>query len=171
VSTQSPQLRPILDGFRAYVPGKVPVSPDGRTFKLSSNETPFGPLPSVTQVIVAAAAGINRYPDNGAVALTDAIARRFGVQPGQVAVGCGSVGVAQQLLMAAAEPGTEAAYAAVVRGLPDPDRPVRRRSVQVLLASATHDPDAMADAITDRTRLIFVCNPNNPTGTVSTGPS
>jgi histidinol-phosphate aminotransferase len=167
VSTQSPQLRPILDGFRAYVPGKVPVSPDGRTFKLSSNETPFGPLPSVVGVIADAAAGINRYPDNGAVALTGAIARRFGVRPEQVAVGCGSVGVAQQLLAAAAEPGTEVMYAwrsfeayPILTGLSGAD------SVQVPLAGATHDLDAMADAITDRTRLIFVCNPNNPTGTV-----
>jgi histidinol-phosphate aminotransferase len=167
VSTQSPQLRPILDGFRAYVPGKVPVSPDGQTFKLSSNETPFGPLPSVINVIADAAAGINRYPDNGAVALTDSIARRFGVQPGQVAVGCGSVGVAQQLLMAAAEPGTEVMYAwrsfeayPILTGLSG------AASVQVPLAGATHDLDAMADAVTDRTRLIFVCNPNNPTGTV-----
>jgi len=167
VSTQSPQLRPILDGFRAYVPGKVPVSPDGQTFKLSSNETPFGPLPSVVKVIADAAAGINRYPDNGAVALTDAIARRFGVRPEQVAVGCGSVGVAQQLLMAAAEPGTEVMYAwrsfeayPILTGLSG------AASVQVPLAGATHDLDAMADAVTGRTRLIFVCNPNNPTGTV-----
>ena len=167
MSTHSPQLRPILDGFRAYVPGKVPVSPDGRTFKLSSNETPFGPLPSVVGVIAAAAAGINRYPDNGAVALTDAIARRFGVRPEQVAVGCGSVGVAQQLLMAAAEPGTEVMYAwrsfeayPILTGLSG------AASVQVPLAGATHDLDAMADAVTGRTRLIFVCNPNNPTGTV-----
>jgi len=167
VSTQSPQLRPILDGFRAYVPGKVPVSPDGQTFKLSSNETPFGPLPSVVKVIADAAAGINRYPDNGAVALTGAIARRFGVQPGQVAVGCGSVGVAQQLLMAAAEPGTEVMYAwrsfeayPILTGLSG------AAPVQVPLAGATHDLAAMADAVTSRTRLIFVCNPNNPTGTV-----
>ena len=167
MSTQSPQLRPILDGFRAYVPGRVPVSPDGQTFKLSSNETPFGPLPSVVKVIADAAAGINRYPDNGAVALTDAIARRFGVRPEQVAVGCGSVGVAQQLLMAAAEPGTEVMYAwrsfeayPILTGLSG------AASVQVPLAGATHDLDAMADAITGRTRLIFVCNPNNPTGTV-----
>ncbi|HEX6857619.1 MAG TPA: histidinol-phosphate transaminase [Streptosporangiaceae bacterium] len=167
MSTQSPQLRAILDGFRAYVPGKVPVSPDGQTFKLSSNETPFGPLPSVIKVIADAAAGINRYPDNGAVALTDAIANRFGVQPEQVAVGCGSVGVAQQLLMAAAEPGTEVMYAwrsfeayPILTGLSG------AASVQVPLAGATHDLDAMADAVTGRTRLIFVCNPNNPTGTV-----
>jgi histidinol-phosphate aminotransferase len=167
VSAQSPLLRPILNGFQAYRPGKVPVSSDGRTFKLSSNETPFGPLPSVVGVIADAAAGINRYPDNGAVALTEAIARRFGVSPGQVAVGCGSVGVTQQLLAAAAEPGTEVMYAwrsfeayPILAGLTGAD------SVQVPLAGATHDLDAMAAAVTDRTRVIFVCNPNNPTGTV-----
>jgi histidinol-phosphate aminotransferase len=124
-------------------------------------------LPSVTQVIVDAAAGVNRYPDNGAVALTDAIARRFGVQPEQVAVGCGSVGVTQQLLAAAAEPGTEVMYAwrsfeayPILAGLTGAD------SVQVPLAGAAHDLEAMAAAVTSRTRVIFVCNPNNPTGTV-----
>ena len=106
-----PRFRSVLDQFAPYRPGQRVEGPDGRSFKLSSNETPFGPLPSVVQVIAEACAGINRYPDNGAAALTEAIARRHGVPPGHIAVGCGSVGVTQQLLEAAAEPGTEVMYA------------------------------------------------------------
>jgi histidinol-phosphate aminotransferase len=171
VSTQSPRFRSVLDGFQAYRPGRTPVSQDGRTFKLSSNESPYGPLPSVAGVIAEAAADINRYPDNGAVALTAAIAARFGVPAAHVVVGCGSVGVTQQLLAAAAEPGTEIVYAwrsfeayPLLAGLTGAD------SVQVPLdGDATHDLAAIAAAVTDRTRVIFVCNPNNPTGTVVHG--
>jgi histidinol-phosphate aminotransferase len=168
VSSQTPRFRSILDGFQPYQPGRVPAAADGRTFKLSSNESPFGPLPSVVQVIAEAAAGINRYPDNGTVALTEAIAGRFGVAPAQVAVGCGSVGVTQQLLTAAAEPDTEVLFAwrsfeayPLLVGLSGASQ------VTVPLdGSARHDLAAMAAAVTDRTRVIFVCNPNNPTGTV-----
>jgi histidinol-phosphate aminotransferase len=170
VSTQSPRFRSVLDGFQAYRPGRTPVSQDGRTFKLSSNESPYGPLPSVVGVIAEAAGEINRYPDNGATALTGAIAARFGVPAEHVVVGCGSVGVTQQLLAAAAEPGTEIVYAwrsfeayPLLAGLTGAD------SVQVPLAGATHDLAAMAAAVTDRTRVIFICNPNNPTGTVVHG--
>jgi histidinol-phosphate aminotransferase len=125
-AAQTPRFRSVLDGFAPYKPGRVPSSPDGKSFKLSSNESPFGPLPSVRDVIAAAAGEVHRYPDNGAQALTEAISARFGVPQAHIAVGCGSVGVTQQLL----------------------------------------EVTAMADAITERTRIVFVCNPNNPTGTV-----
>jgi histidinol-phosphate aminotransferase len=164
---RSPRFRSVLDDYVAYKPGKVARSPEGRSFKLSSNESPYGPLPSVREVISEAGGLINRYPDNGCVALIDAIAGRFGVPPEHVAVGCGSVGVAQMLLEAVGEPGVEVVYAwrsfeayttlADLAGV---------TSVRVPLAEETHDLRAMADAISDRTRLIFVCNPNNPTGTV-----
>jgi histidinol-phosphate aminotransferase len=170
VSTKSPRFRSVLDGFEAYRPGRTPVTQDGRSFKLSSNESPFGPLPSVVGVIAEAAGQVNRYPDNGSAALTEAIAARFGVPAGHVVVGCGSVGVTQQLLAAAAEPGTEVVYAwrsfeayPLLVGLTGAD------SVQVPLADATHDLAAIAAAVTDRTRVIFICNPNNPTGTVVHG--
>ena len=82
MSESSPRFRPILDRFAPYRPGGSPAGPDGKSFKLSSNESPFGPLPSVVEAIAAAARQVNRYPDNAAAALTDAIASRFGVPAG-----------------------------------------------------------------------------------------
>ena len=109
----SPRFRPVLDTVPAYKPGQAPTAASGEAHKLSSNESPYGPLPSVVEVIAEAAAGVNRYPDNGAGALTAAIAERFAVPVGHVAVGCGSVGVLQQLMEAVGEPGAEALYAEV----------------------------------------------------------
>jgi histidinol-phosphate aminotransferase len=139
----------------------------GQSFKLASNESPFGPLPSVAKAIAAASAEINWYPDNTAEALTEAIARRYDVPPAHIALGCGSVGVAQQLLAAAAEPGTEVLYAwRSFEAYPILVTLTGATDVRVPLKDETHDLAAMADAITPRTRVIFVCNPNNPTGTV-----
>jgi histidinol-phosphate aminotransferase len=167
VSVQYPRFRPVLDQFAPYKPGKAPSAPGGRSFKLSSNESPYGPLPSVVKVIAEAAAGINRYPDNGAAELIAAIATRFGVPASHVALGCGSVGVAQQLLEAVGEPGAEVVYAwRSFEAYPYLSDLAGVTSVRVPLRGEAHDLAAMADAITDRTRLIFVCNPNNPTGTV-----
>jgi histidinol-phosphate aminotransferase len=163
----SPRFRSVLDGFPAYQPGRTPVSATGKTHKLSSNESPHPPLPSVMDVIAEAAQSVNRYPDNGAQALTQAIADKFGVPTPNVAVGCGSVGVAQQLLEAIGEPGAEVIYAwRSFEAYPTLTDLSAAQSVRVPLRAETHDLAAMADAITPRTRLIFVCNPNNPTGTV-----
>jgi histidinol-phosphate aminotransferase len=166
-AAQTPRFRPVLEGFTPYKPGRVTTSPDGRSFRLASNESPFGPLPSVLDVIATAAADAHRYPDNGAQALIAAIGARFGVPEAHIAVGCGSVGVTQQLLGAAAEPGGQVLYAwrsfeayPTLAGLSGAE------SVRVPLRDETHDLVAMADAITERTRIVFVCNPNNPTGTV-----
>jgi histidinol-phosphate aminotransferase len=167
VSAQSPRFRPILDQFAPYKPGKAPSGPGDQAFKLSSNESPFGPLPSVVKVIAEAACNVNRYPDNGAAELTEAIAERFRVPPSHVAVGCGSVGVAQQLLEAVSEPGAEVIYAwRSFEAYPYLSDLAGATSVRVPLRDEVHDLGAMAEAITDRTRLVFVCNPNNPTGTV-----
>jgi histidinol-phosphate aminotransferase len=163
----TPRFRSVLDRFAAYRPGKVALSPDGRSFKLSSNESPYGPLPSVVEAITEAARRVNRYPDNGCVELTDRLAARYGVPADRVAVGCGSVGVTQTLLEAVAEPGTEIVYAwRSFEAYPLLVNLSGAAPVQVPLAAETHDLAALADAITERTRLIFVCNPNNPTGTV-----
>ncbi len=167
MSAQSPRFRPILDQFAPYKPGKTPSAPGGRAFKLSSNESPFGPLPSVLKVIAEAAGNVNRYPDSAAGELTDAIAARFKVPPAHVAVGCGSVGVAQQLLEAVGEPGAEVVYAwRSFEAYPYLSDLAGVTSVRVPLRDEAHDLTAMAEAITARTRLVFVCNPNNPTGTV-----
>ena len=163
----SPRFRSVLDDYAAYKPGRTPVSASGKTHKLSSNESPFAPLPSVVDVIAEAARSVNRYPDNGAQVLTGAIADKFGVPVSHVAVGCGSVGVAQQLLEAVGEPGAEVVYAwRSFEAYPTLSDLAAAESVRVPLRSETHDLAAMAAAITPRTRLVFVCNPNNPTGTV-----
>jgi histidinol-phosphate aminotransferase len=166
-ASSSPRFRSILDQFIPYKPGGRVERPDGRAFKLSSNESPYGPLPSVVQVITEASADVNRYPDNGAVALTEAIARRYGIPPTHIAVGCGSVGVTQQLLQAVAEPGGEVLYAwRSFEAYPRLVQLAGAAELLVPLQDETHHLPAMAAAITPRTRVIFVCNPNNPTGTV-----
>jgi histidinol-phosphate aminotransferase len=163
----SPRFRSVLDDYPGYQPGRTPVSATGKTHKLSSNESPFAPLPSVVDVIAEAARSVNRYPDNGAQLLISAIADKFDVPPSHVAVGCGSVGVAQQLLEAIGEPGAEVVYAwRSFEAYPTLSDLAAAESVRVPLRAETHDLAAMADAITPRTRLVFVCNPNNPTGTV-----
>jgi histidinol-phosphate aminotransferase len=167
VPVPSPRFRSVLDQFAPYRPGGRVERPDGRSFKLSSNENPFGPLPSVVQVIAESYTAVNRYPDNGAVALTEAIAERYAIPPGHIAVGAGSVGVTQQLLAAAAEPGTEVLYAwRSFEAYPLLVQLAGAGEIRVPLRDEKHDLAAMAAAITPETRVIFVCNPNNPTGTV-----
>ncbi|MBM9505996.1 histidinol-phosphate transaminase [Actinacidiphila acididurans] len=166
----TPKLRAELDGIPTYKPGRPPAQADeGRpAFKLSSNENPYPPLPGVLEAAIAAAGAFNRYPDLACVALTEALAERFGVPAEHIATGTGSVGVAQQLLQITAGPGDEVIYAwRSFEAYPIVTRISGATPVQVPLdADERHDLDAMAAAITDRTRLIFVCNPNNPTGTV-----
>ena len=167
MSDRSPRFRSVLDQFAPYKPGRRVANAAGQSFKLASNECPFGPLPSVAEAIAAAAAEVNWYPDNRAEALTEAIARRYDVPPAHIALGCGSVGAAQQLLAAAAEPGTEVLYAwRSFEAYPILVPLTGAADVRVPLQDERHDLPAMADAITPRTRAIFVCNPNNPTGTV-----
>ncbi|RMI42994.1 histidinol-phosphate transaminase [Streptomyces triticirhizae] len=160
-----PRLRAALDGLPAYVPGRARAATD-RTFKLSSNENPYPPLPGVLETAVAAAGALNRYPDLASSALTAELAERLAVPADHLALGTGSVGVAQQLVQATAGPGDEVVYAwRSFEAYPIVVQISGARSVRVpLTAEEEHDLPAMADAITDRTRLVFVCNPNNPTG-------
>lgn len=158
------RTRPDLDAIPGYIPGRtVPGA-----IKLASNETTAGPLPSVREAIAEAAAGVNRYPDNAATALTDALSGFLDVPAANVVVGCGSVSLCQELVQATCSPGDE-----VIFGW----RSFEAYPIVTLVAGATavrvpltdddvHDLGAMAAAVTDRTRLMFVCNPNNPTGTV-----
>ncbi len=168
MSDLTPRLRPVLGTVPAYKPGRVPAAgATGEAHKLSSNESPYGPLPSVIDVIAQAGRAVNRYPDTTAAALTAALAARFDVPEAHLAVGCGSVGVLKQLMEAVGGPGTEILYAwrSFEAYLPLADL-TGATSVRVPLADEGHDLTAMAAAITSRTRLILVCNPNNPTGTV-----
>ncbi|GAB2638365.1 histidinol-phosphate transaminase [Gordonia jinhuaensis] len=160
----TPRIRPDLSSIPAYVPGKTFPG----AVKLASNEVIHDPLPSVKQAIADAADTVNRYPDNGMVELTETLAKNLGVTPDEVQVGCGSVSLCQNLITATSGPGDEVLFAwRSFETYPLATRVAGATPVQVpLAADLSHDLPAMADAITDRTRLIFVCNPNNPTGTV-----
>lgn len=162
----SPHARADLAGIPVYKPGRRAAGVD-RSFKLSSNESPYPPLPSVLEAIAEAAQHTNRYPDLTASAVVDALADKLGVAADHVVVGCGSVGVATQLVEAFAGPGDEVVYAwRSFEAYPIIVQVSGATSVRVpLTAGAVHDLDAMAAAITPRTRVVFVCNPNNPTGT------
>ncbi|MBB4912962.1 histidinol-phosphate transaminase [Streptosporangium saharense] len=162
-----PRFRAILDTVPPYRAGKAVVSADGRSFKLSSNESPYGPLPSVVEAISKAASQAHLYPDPGATALTNALAERYDVPAEHVATGAGSVTLVQQLFETVGEPGAEVIYAwRSFEAYPLMADLAGATSVRVPLADETHHLDAMAEAITPQTRMIFVCNPNNPTGTV-----
>jgi histidinol-phosphate aminotransferase len=167
MSDLTPRFRPVLDTVPAYKPGKAPVAVSGgQAHKLSSNESPYGPLPSVLEVLAEAGIDVHRYPDNGAEALTAALAERFEVPASHIAVGCGSVGVLKQLMEAVSDPGSEVLYAwRSFEAYPPLADLAHARSVRVPLREETHDLAAMAQAITPHTRMILVCNPNNPTGT------
>ncbi|MEU3370695.1 histidinol-phosphate transaminase [Streptomyces sp. NPDC006711] len=169
MSETSPKLRAELDGIPTYKPGKPAAASEGPVaYKLSSNENPYPPLPGVLESALAAAGNFNRYPDMACTALMDELAERFGVPHAHLATGTGSVGVAQSLIQSTSGPGDEVMYAwRSFEAYPIITQISGATSVRVPLTPGdVHDLDAMADAVTDRTRLIFVCNPNNPTGTV-----
>jgi histidinol-phosphate aminotransferase len=155
----------VLAGLPVYVPGKtVPGA-----IKLASNETVFGPLPRVRAAIERATDVVNRYPDNGCVELKAALAKHLGSDfaPEHVAVGCGSVSLCQQLVQITASVGDEVIFGWRSFELYPPQVQVAGASaIKVPLTDQTFDLDAMLAAVTERTRLIFVCNPNNPTSTV-----
>ncbi|MGP4083109.1 histidinol-phosphate transaminase [Streptomyces sp. KR55] len=168
MSETSPKLRAELEGIPTYKPGKPAAAGGPVAYKLSSNENPYPPLPGVMEAVTAAASSFNRYPDLACTDLMNELSDRFGVPVSHLATGTGSVGVAQQLIQATSGPGDEVIYAwRSFEAYPIITQISGATSVQVpLTPGAVHDLDAMADAITDRTRLVIVCNPNNPTGTV-----
>jgi histidinol-phosphate aminotransferase len=166
------RLREALAAVPAYKPGK-PSNPgavsEGLTaYKISSNENPYPPLPSVLAVVADAAQSMNRYPDMAVTDLTEAIARRLSVPPEHIATGTGSVGVLGQIIAATCDPGDEVIYAwRSFEAYPIVVAVAGAVSVRIPLdGHARHDLAAMAAAITPRTRLILVCTPNNPTGPV-----
>jgi histidinol-phosphate aminotransferase len=163
----APQVRPAIAGIPAYVPGKPPAPRPGvTTYKLSSNENPNDPLPGVLEAAAQAAAHMNRYPDMGCTALYAALADKLDVPTTDLAAGTGSVAVLYHLLQAFCESGDEVVYAwRSFEAYPIAVSVTGATSVQVPLTDdARHDLDAMAAAITDRTKVVIVCTPNNPTG-------
>ena len=157
-------IRADLDQLPSYIPGR---SIQGAV-KLASNEVAAAPPPSVVAAIADAAAGVNRYPSNAATALTDRLAARLDVPTFQLAIGPGSVALCQHLVQATCGPADEVVFAwRSFEAYPIVTQVVGARSRTVgLRDDHTHDLPAMLASITPQTRLIFVCNPNNPTGTV-----
>ncbi len=138
-------------------------------FKLSSNENPYPPLPSVIAAIESELE-INRYPDGSASELTAKLADFTGLSPDHIAVGPGSITILQQLLAAVAGPGDEVIYPwRSFEGYPTVVTLSGATAIAVpLLDTFEHDLEAMAHAVTERTKAIFLCTPNNPTGNVLT---
>lgn len=156
-------LRPEILAVTPYRQGK-PAPADA--FKLSSNENPFEPLPAVLEAI--ARPSINRYPDATAAALGARLAEKFAVDASSVHVGAGSVSILAQLILAAAGRGDEVVYSwRSFEAYPGLVTVAGATSVMVPnTADHGHDMEAMAAAVTERTRVVIVCSPNNPTGTV-----
>ncbi|MFD0731248.1 histidinol-phosphate transaminase [Planotetraspora mira] len=160
----APRMRTSLDAvpvFEAGVSGFGPVK-----HRMNFNENPFGPLPSVLDVVRETAAGLNRYPDMLNSSLIETIAEHFGVAQESVAVGGGGAAVLQQLLLAAVDQGDEVVFPwRSFEAYPILTSVVGARQVRVPLSGVDQDLESMLGAITDRTRLVFLCNPNNPTST------
>ena len=161
-----------LDALPSYVPGRN-VADLARelgiveAIKLASNEVPFGPLPGVPEAVATAMRSSHRYPDMGVVELREKLAERYGVDAGRVVTGCGSVALAEHLAKATCLPGDEIVYSwRSFEAYPIIAAGSGATSVRVPNTGGHgHDLAAMAAAVTDRTRLVLVCNPNNPTGT------
>lgn len=166
-----PRLRPDIVDLPAYKAGQRPMPrEDIVVYKISSNENPYPPLPGVIDAIMRAAQDTHRYPDPFSTRLVTAIADRYGVPAETIALGTGSVAVCGHIISAAAGPGDEVIYAwRSFEAYPIWTQIAGATSVQVpLLPDERHDLPAMLAAITERTRVLFVCNPNNPTGQVVT---
>ena len=167
-------FRPSVETLTPYQPGK-PVEDVQREFgldkvvKLASNEGPFPPFPAAQAALERSIAELNRYPDGGAYRLHHALAARHGVDAAQIAVGAGADGCIDMISQATLDPGDE-----VVTGWPSfPSYVIDARKqgaepVLVPLADYRYDLGALLAAVTPRTKLVAICNPNNPTGTMST---
>jgi histidinol-phosphate aminotransferase len=174
VSTGQAFFRAAVAGLTPYQPGK-PVEDVQRelglerVIKLASNEGPFGPFPAAQEAMARAASELNRYPDGGAYRLHQALAERHGVEPGAIAVGAGADGCIDMLSQAILGPGDE-----VVCGWPSfPSYLIYANKqgaspVGVSLLDHSYDLTALLAAVTARTKLVYICHPNNPTGTMNT---
>ncbi|MBO0842416.1 MAG: histidinol-phosphate transaminase [Nocardioides sp.] len=164
---RKPEPRPSVAAMPAYVAGRPPVERPGlTTYKLSSNENPYPPLDGVVEAAAEAALRMNRYPDAGSADLYDALAKTYAVPRDELALSTGAVALIFQVVSAYCGPGDEVVFAwRSFEAYPIAVLAAGASAVQVpVTADGRHDLDAMADAITERTKLVFVCTPNNPTG-------
>ena len=164
--------RPALAGLVPYEPGK-PVEEVqrelglDRVVKLASNEGQFGPFPAAVEALERGLPELNRYPDGGAYRLVAGLAEKHGVEPGNVAVAGGADAVVNYLSMAVLDPGDE-----VVCGWPSfpsyvlDATKMGATAVRVPLTDHRYDVERILAAVTERTKIAYLCNPNNPTGTM-----
>ena len=161
-----PTPRPGVLDIDAYVPGASQVPGGLKPIKLSSNETPLGPSPKAVAAFSAAGAALERYPDGEAKALREAIAARFGLAPERIVCGAGSDELISLIAHAYLGPGDEGLYT---------EHGFLLYRIVILAAGATPvvapetglkaDVDAILARVTERTKVVFLANPNNPTGT------
>ncbi|KRE88194.1 histidinol-phosphate transaminase [Arthrobacter sp. Soil764] len=162
--TALPTLRDAVTGLPSYVPGRRSVGAD--IAALASNESHYDPLPAAMAAVTEAVGRMNRYPDMAAVELRERLARHLRVTAEEVAVGPGSVGVLQQIITGLCDAGDEVVFAwRSFEAYPILVELAGARPVRIPLDDAEgHDLDAMAAAVTERTKVILLCTPNNPTG-------
>lgn len=162
----TPQPKPGILDIEAYVPGESSVPGGVKPIKLSSNETPFGPSPSAIAAYHAAAGSLERYPDGQATALRAAIGRRFGLEPARIVCGAGSDELLSLLAHAYLGPGDEGIY--TTHGFLVYRIAILANGAVPVVAPETNlrtDVDAILACVTARTKVVFLANPNNPTGT------
>ena len=161
-----PQPRPGVLDIEPYVPGKSAAPGIARVFKLSSNETPLGPSPKAIEAYRAAAGHLEDYPEGTARLLREAIGKQFGLDPARIVCGAGSDDLLNLLADAYLQDGDEAIY--TKHGfLVYPIATHGSGATPVVAAEKdyTADADAILAKVSDRTRMVFIANPNNPTGT------
>jgi histidinol-phosphate aminotransferase len=158
--------RPDIAGIHPYTPGVSAVPGVNRVVKLSSNEGAFGPPPGVAAALARLADSLHRYPDGGATALREAIGARFGLDPARIVCGAGSDDLLFLLCHIYGGAGTELIMTA--HGFSIYEIAGRLAGCRVIKApehELTTDVDAILAAVTPATRMVFIANPNNPTGT------
>ena len=161
-----PAPKPWIMEIAPYIPGRSTTDDGRKVAKLSSNENPLGTSPKAREAFAAAASSLERYPDSGATELREALAAKHGLDPARIIYGNGSDEVLHLAAGAFAGPGDEVIY--VNYGFAVYPIAIRRVGATPVIApdkDYATDVDAILAAVTDRTRMIFVANPNNPTGT------
>lgn len=165
------QPKPHIVNLPVYIPGK-PIEEVKKQYgleeviKLASNENPYGPSPAVRAAILTELDSLSLYPDGSAADLTEALAGHLGVERGNIILGCGSDEIIALIARAFLLPGDETVMADQTFSVYKSNADIEgAHSIQVPLAGGTHDLSGMLSRITDRTKVIWICNPNNPTGT------
>jgi len=174
-SEQIGRPRSVVADLPAYRPGRGAAQAEAEhgitdAIKLASNENPAPPLDPILSAITDAARGVNRYADHRATAVREAVAEKLAIHPEMVTVGSGSSGILQQLFFSYVDPGDRVVYPwRSFEVYPVFTRLMNGTSVQVPLADDLgFDIAALAEAITDDTKLVFLASPNNPTGVATT---